>query len=112
MLEGIEATSHWTTDKISAIRTLSVHTRDYVKQAKPKVYSQELIGVIFTQPYCRISHLDRAGIAKRQTASRYLKELAAIGVLEERKIGREKIFIHPRLMSLLTTDKNEFTQYG
>ena len=63
-----------------------------------------MIDVIFAQPYCRISNLDEAGIAKRQTASSYLKELASLGVLQERKVGREKLFIHPKLMTLLTTD--------
>jgi Fic family protein len=71
-----------------------------------------LIDVIFAQPYCRISNLGEAGIAKRQTASTYLKELAALGVLQERKVGREKLFIHPRLMALLTTDSDEFTPYS
>jgi Fic family protein len=42
-----------------------------------------------------------AGIAKRQTAAEYLQHLEGIGVLESRKVGREKIFIHPALMKLL-----------
>ena len=42
-------------------------------------------------------------IAGRQTASVYLKELARIGVLEEKAVGREKLFIHPKLMRLLTS---------
>jgi Fic family protein len=35
----------------------------------------------FNQPYCRIENLVDAGIAKRQTVSRYLATLADIGVL-------------------------------
>ena len=41
------------------------------------VYSRELIDVIFEQPYCRISDLVQKGIAQRQSASRYFKELRA-----------------------------------
>lgn len=33
----------------------------------------ELVSLIFELPYCRISNLTEAGIAKRQTASVYLK---------------------------------------
>lgn len=33
-------------------------------------------------------------------------------VLEERKVGREKIFVHPKFMRLLTADSNEFEPYG
>ena len=46
----------------------------------------------------------QAGVAKRQTASRYLKLLQGMGVLEERKVGREKLFVHPKLLSLLADE--------
>ncbi len=42
-----------------------------------------------------------AGIAQRQTAAEYLQELEEIGILESRKVGREKIFLHPALLKLL-----------
>jgi hypothetical protein len=45
------------------------------------------------------------GIAKRQTASTYLKMLSGMGVLEERKIGREKLFVNPGLMDLLADER-------
>ncbi|GIR63497.1 MAG: hypothetical protein CM15mP68_1630 [Pseudomonadota bacterium] len=59
--------------KILSIRELADHTADYVREQLPKIYSRELIDVIFEQPYCRISNVVAAGIAKRQTASEYLK---------------------------------------
>jgi len=111
MLEGVEDTAIWTTAKIGAIRQLAGHTIEYVRRRAPKIYSRELVDVIFEQPYCRIANLEAAGIAKRQTASKYLKALAAIGVLEEHASGREKLFIHPKLMRLLNRDDNEFVPY-
>lgn len=112
ILRGVAETAAWTTAKIAAIRALSDHTRDYVRGRIPKIYSHELIDLIFVLPYCRIQNLDEAGIAKRQTASNYLKELATIGVLIEKQMGREKLFIHPRLMQLLTQEGNTFTRYS
>ena len=111
MLDGIEDTSTWTTTKISAIRRLAEHTAHHVRNREPKIYSRELVDVIFEQPYCRISNLEAAGIAKRQTASKYLKALVGLGVLEEHQTGREKVFIHPKLMRLLTTEDDEFNPY-
>jgi Fic family protein len=70
------------------------------------------VDVIFEQPYCRIGNLVEKGIAQRQTASRYLKDLAALGVLREMAYGKEKLFIHPKLMQLITRDNNEFTPYA
>lgn len=111
LLQGIEDTAHWTTAKIAAIRTLSELTIAHVKQAAPKIYSRELVDLIFDLPYCRIQNLVEKNIAGRQAASRYLKQLVDIGVLEERTIGREKLFIHPKLMHLLTRDDNTVMPY-
>jgi len=51
------------------------------------------------------------GVAKRQAASKYLKDLVALGVLVEQTVGKEKLFIHPKLMKLLTHDSNQFAPY-
>jgi Fic family protein len=111
MLVGVEETASWTTTKIGAIRRLADHTAEYVHHQEPKIYSRELVDQIFEQPYCRISNLETAGIAKRQTASKYLKALASLAILDEQPVGREKLFIHPKLMRLLTEDANEFKPY-
>ena len=111
IIKGVEETAGWTTAKIATIRTLSDHTTDYVRASLHKVYSHELVSLLFQLPYCRISSLTDAGIAKRQTASQYLKQLVEIGVLTEVDAGKEKVFIHPKLMLLLTRDSNEFVPY-
>ncbi len=104
MLRGVEETAAWTTAKIGAVRKLSGDTAENVRRRLPKIYSRELVDAIFEQPYCRIANLVDAGIAGRQAASRYLKALAGIGVLRELAFGREKLFVHPRLVSLLTKE--------
>ena len=111
MLKAVEDTSHWTTGKIGAIRKLAEHTTTHVRNTVPKIYSRELVDVIFEQPYCRISDLVNKGVAKRQAASRYLKELSEKGVLREMASGKEKLFIHPKLMRLLSQDSNQFVPY-
>jgi predicted transcriptional regulator len=57
--------------------------------------------LIFIQPYCKIQFVVDAGLAKRQTASGYLKALAETGVLEAEKHGRETIYRHPALLESL-----------
>mgnify|MGYP001826483046 CR=1 FL=1 len=111
VLNGVEETSNWTRKKISAIRELLEHTNQYVRQIAPDVHSRELIDLIFTQPYCRIANVVEADIAKRQTASVYLKRLTEVGVLQEMKAGRDKLFIHPKLVSVITRS-NQFRKYG
>jgi len=112
MLKAVEQTAKWTTDKIAAIRQLHEETVRHVRQHAPTVYSRELIDVIFEQPYCRIMNVVDKGIAKRQTASTHLKKLVEVGVLNEVSVGKDKLFIHPKLMQLLTQDSNHMSVYG
>ena len=102
MLEAVTNTARWTTAKIAVIRQLLDETAEKIKRSAPRIYSRELTEAIFVQPYSRIGNLVDARIAKRQSASQYLKVLCEIGVLEERKSGREKLFINPALLKMLT----------
>ena len=111
ILQGVEETALWTTAKILAIRTLADHTAQHVRERLPKLYSRELVDVIFEQPYCRIANLVDRGVAQRQAASRYLRALADLGVLEEKSLGKEKLFVHPRLLRLLGNDAHEVEHY-
>jgi len=112
MLTAVEETSLWTTAKIRAIRDLMDATVAYVSATSPKIYSRELIEVIFTQPYSRIGNIVEAKLGNRKTASKHLKELVAKGVLQERQEGRENIYINVRFLELLTSDKNDFKKFA
>jgi Fic family protein len=111
ILDGVEETCTWTTDKIKSIRELMEHTGQFVQKELPKIYSWELVELLFKQPYCRIGNLVENGIAKRQTASVYLKQLCDLGVLREVKSGRENIFVHPKYIELLTGEENVWVYY-
>ncbi len=102
MIEAVKETAQWSTLKIRAIRDLLNETTARIRQELPKIYSRELAEIIFVNPYCRIGDLVDSGIAKRQTASTYLKALVEIGVLREIKSGRENLFINPAMLDLLS----------
>ena len=102
LLTGVEETAQWTTGRIVAIRDLLDGTLARCRARLPsKVYSKELVELIFTQPYCKIQFLVEAGIAKRQTASVYLQELEKVGVLTAERQGREILYRHPALLKVL-----------
>jgi len=102
VLTGVEETATWTTGRILAIRDLFDQTLAQCRTKLPsKVYSKELVELVFTQPYCKIQFLVDAGIAQRQTASVYLQELEKLGVLKGEKRGREVIYKHPALLQVL-----------
>jgi Fic family protein len=112
MLAAVTDTAQWTTAKIQAIQQLHAQATTFVKTHASKIYTRELVDMLFVQPYCRIQNLVEADIAKRQTASVYLKQLADLGMLRETKVGREKLFIHPNFVRLLTSDDHPVLRYG
>jgi Fic family protein len=77
-------------------------TLQHARGHLPKTtYSKELIELLFVQPYTRIDHLVRKDIAERRTASKYLKQLVDIGVLEPFRMWRQTIYINRKLMDML-----------
>jgi Fic family protein len=111
MLRATEETAEWTLAKIEAVSKLIEHTAEFARKAAPKQYSRELIDLIFVQPYCRIENVVDAGIAKRQTASTYLHKLEAIGILQEKQIGLNKLFLNSRFLKLLTQEPNDYKRF-
>ena len=102
MLAAIHDTARWTAQKILAIRDLLDRTAERMRRDMPKIYSRELVEIIFVNPYCRIADLVAAGIVKRQSASIYLKALTERGFLGEVDAGREKLYINRALLALLS----------
>jgi Fic family protein len=101
LLEGIRLTAISTTTRIEIIRSLMISTAERVRREAPASSSPLLLEVIFSKPYCRISDVVDAGIAKRQRASVHLKELVRIGILEEYAVSRDRIFLHRDLLDAL-----------
>lgn len=105
MLHAVEETAFETIGLIDRIRQLMEETAAVVQEREPKIYSKDLIELIFREPYCKISWLVDANIAQRQTASEYLHKLERLGVLTARKIGRDKYFVNEPLMQLLAAPR-------
>ena len=102
MLEAVESTSCNTMKRITQILTLLDETIERARKQLPdRVYSKELVELLFEQPYCKVKHLVDRGIAKRQTAADYLRELEKVGILKSKQVGRENLFLNVGLYELL-----------
>jgi len=112
MLTAVEQTALWTNNKVSAIRALMQDATRYLRQTRPRLYSRELVELLFTQPYCRIEYLTAHGLGNRVTASAHLKQLVEIGMLEEEKVWREKVFINRKYLNLLSSEGHDFEPYS
>jgi Fic family protein len=101
MLDAVEQTSLETIELINNISNLMIKTQDKISKELPKIYSKDLVEILFIHPYTKIEVLvDRLNITKK-TASKYLNELENIGILENIQIKNSKYFINIELFNLL-----------
>jgi Fic family protein len=108
MLDAIKRTATWTAKKIHSIHDLIGKVEGKVKEKFPKIYSGELMEVIFPQPYCRIKNFVDHGIAKRQTAAKYIDQLVSCGILREHHVpGPEKLYLSHEFMDILSRGDGE-----
>jgi Fic family protein len=101
ILTGIEETSRQTLEKVKAIKNLFELTLDKIKQQCPKIYSKELVEIIFENPYSKIDFLVKKLNINRKTASKYLKELEEKNYLSHLQTGKEILYINNDLMKIL-----------
>jgi len=101
MLKGVEQTAQQTTQLIVAIKALMLDYKQRLRQELPKIYSQDLINNLFRHPYTKIDFIQNELQVSRQTASRYLDAIVALGLLSKHKIGKENYYLNDALFNLL-----------
>lgn len=103
MLKAVTDSSQDTIQTIQSIhKTLLAFKHDVRNNFS--FYSQDLINILFTHPYTKISFLvDGLGIT-RVTASKYLDALTDANILEKRKIGRSNYYLNLSLINALTKE--------
>lgn len=101
ILEAVEQMARAAREKIVAIRDLMHDFGEQMKRDAPRIYSKDLVEVIFRQPYCKIRFIEQAGLGHRETASIHLKKLESIGLLRSFKAGREHYYLNDPLLDIL-----------
>lgn len=101
MLDGVEQTAIETIERIENIALLMESTQNKINEQLPKMYSKDLVEVLFMHPYTKIEFLTSRLHVTRQTASKYLNELEKIGVLETIQIKNSKFFMNVALFDML-----------
>lgn len=101
MLNGVENTARWTSRLVETIDELHRSCEEKIRAIFPKMPASDLSRLLFTQPYIRIENIVMAGLAQRQTASRWLNALAQQGLLKLEKSGRATVFVNYELLTAL-----------
>jgi len=103
ILKGVAETAALTLQRITAILELKKQTEEILKQTLKASYSREFADLLFSFPYIKIKILEQHNIAKRETASKYLKMVANAGLLNPVKVGNEVYYINTPLMNILSS---------
>ncbi|MCW3837192.1 Fic family protein [Sphingomonas canadensis] len=100
MLTAIAETSIDTLNLVENIRRLMAEYKQRLRRNHPKIYSQDLLNLLFRHPYTRIAHVEHELGVTRQTAARYLDELAQAGLLSKHRLGKNNYYINDPLADL------------
>ena len=101
MLDMIEKTSIAGLKRLNKITTTMTKTADEIKEKLPKIYSKDLVEILFRLPYTKRQHLIDENIGNPKTVGNYLKNLEENGFLKSVKVGKEKLYLNERLMEIL-----------
>jgi Fic family protein len=80
-LKGIEVTAKETVDLITNINNLMQQYKTDIQEKLPKIYSQDLINILFKNPYMKIEFLEKELRISKRTAQNYLDNVAENGFL-------------------------------
>jgi len=101
MLQGIEETANETLLLVKEINHLLENTVENITNRLPKIYSKELVDLMFFEFYTKISYIENGLNVSRKTAAKYLSELEEEGFLISEKIGRERIYLNKELFKVV-----------
>ena len=101
MLEGIEQTATKQVQLINDIKELMDNTKEKLKAELPKIYSKDLLEVLFIHPYTKIDMLVDNLELHRDTASKHLKAMEKIGILNSVQIKNTRFYVNVKLFELL-----------
>ena len=100
-LKSVEVTAKETIILITNINNLMQQYKTDIQEKLPKIYSQDLINILFKNPYTKIEFLEKELKVTRQTASIYLDKITAIGLLEKVKVKNSYFFMNNQLINCL-----------
>jgi len=101
MLEAFAAQAAATHAMLKSIMGLHEEWRHRIQRDHARIYSYELVQALFAQPITTPVQLGRLLGIHYTTASRYLKQLSAAGLLTEKRHGKYRLFMNSELLEAI-----------
>jgi len=105
VLKGVEETSRETLEMARRINHEVQLMTNEIKEKLPKLYSKELIDLLFFEFYTKTRFIQEGLSVTRKTAASYLNTLEKEGILVSEKIGKERIYQNKRLFDIVRYNK-------
>lgn len=107
ILEMVEKTANHGLSRLENVSQLMESTADSIRNKLPKVYSKDLLEILFRLPYTKRQSLIDAGLGSPKTVGNYLSELEDNGFLTSKRVGKEKLYLNMPLMRILENSSLE-----
>jgi len=93
-------TAKQTIHTVERINTLMMTYKHRLRAVLPKIYSQDLLNLLFCHPYTKIDAVKKELQVSRLTATRYLNLLTEHDFLRKHKVGRYNYYANVPLFDL------------
>jgi Fic family protein len=100
ILHAVSETSQQTLDLIEGMHVLMADYKQRLRDHPSIRYSHDLLNNLFRHPYTRIEFLQEDLGVTRQTAAKYLDQMAEAGFVEKHQQGRNNYFVNTPLIDL------------
>jgi Fic family protein len=101
MLDMIETTAKKDRQRIAEIEKVMDSMGAEIQAKLPRIYSKDLMEVLFRLPYTKRQFLEESGLGNLKTVGNYLRELEEAGFLKSEQLGKEKLYLNHRLLEIL-----------
>ncbi|MCO5723227.1 Fic family protein [Robiginitalea marina] len=103
MLDMIEQSAKQDRKRILEIEALMQRMGQEIQAQLPKIYSKDLLEILFRLPYAKRQFLEEAGLGTLKTVGNYLQELEHAGYLKSEQVGKEKLYLNFDLLKILSS---------
>lgn len=101
MLDMIEQTALRGLKRLHQITTAIEEMTTEIRAKLPKMYSKDLVEILFRLPYTKRQNLIDENLGTAKTVGNYLIALEENQILQSVKVGKEKLYINPKLLKIL-----------
>ncbi|MEE3626014.1 Fic family protein [Nitrospirillum sp. BR 11752] len=102
MMKAVSESSIHALTLIDGIKELMENYKNRLRTYHYKIYSHDLLNNLFRHPYTRIDFVQSELEVSRQTAAKYLDQLAEGGLLLKQQHGRNNYYVNVPLVNLFT----------